>query len=709
MSTQTETHCTESWGSKLGVILAVAGSAVGLGNFLRFPGQAAANGGGAFMIPYFISFLLVGIPICWAEWTMGRYGGRFGFNSAPGIFSVLWRHPLAKYLGALGLMVPVIIYMYYVYIESWCLAYTWYYLNGDLDLGRNPALYGAFFSNYTGMAEHGSAFRHGIQAAFWFFLLVFFINFYFIYRGLTRGIEKFCKIAMPMLMLAAVVIALRVLTLPEQPLPLPWYESLPKALSETEWHRLQALALDSRSTPVVFKSDVEKAIGDHLQQQIRHAEGKSPDTVQVLPPAGFAKSEASYALNMAKLRVPESHERLHDWLHSARQRMTPERQSRLREIESRELSVDAGHGVSGGALAEMDRARRELLPELPAADVKAVTDSFQSVKEAGPLGNPEHLLVRELALELSEQPRTVLNGLGYMWNPDFEKLKDPSVWLAASGQIFFSLSVGFGVILTYASYLRRDDDVVLSGLTASTTNEFCEVCLGGLIAIPATFIFLGSALTMEAVSGSTFGLGFNTLPTVFANMPGGRWFGALWFGLLFLAAVTSSLSMLQPAIAFLEESFGLKRRISIAALGLMTLSGALTVIYFSGNAVVLSTMDDWIGTVGIYLLATIEVLVFGWIIGVDRGLEEAHRGADLRIPRFFRYILKYVTPVFLLTIFSTWLVQSLPDKISAMSDQPEVLLTVIFLVIVFAFLTLMVALASENWQRNGKGNREADV
>lgn len=73
------------------------------------------------------------------------------------------------------------------------------------------------------------------------------------------------------------------------------------------------------------------------------------------------------------------------------------------------------------------------------------------------------MLIRELALEASEQPRTVANGLGYMWNPDFEKLKDPSVWLAA-GQIFFSLSVGFGVILTYASYLRRDDDVVLSGL-----------------------------------------------------------------------------------------------------------------------------------------------------------------------------------------------------------------------------------------------------
>ena len=70
------THQQQEWGTRIGVILAVAGSAVGLGNFLRFPGQAAANGGGAFMIPYFCALLFLGIPIGWAEWAMGRYAGR---------------------------------------------------------------------------------------------------------------------------------------------------------------------------------------------------------------------------------------------------------------------------------------------------------------------------------------------------------------------------------------------------------------------------------------------------------------------------------------------------------------------------------------------------------------------------------------------------------------------------------------------------------
>src|SRR3990172_6208896 len=108
---------SQQWGSRLGVILAVAGSAVGLGNFLRFPGNAAQNGGGAFMIPYFCALILLGIPIGWAEWAMGRYGGRKGFHSAPAIMGILGRGSAARYLGVVGVLIPMVVYFYYVIIE----------------------------------------------------------------------------------------------------------------------------------------------------------------------------------------------------------------------------------------------------------------------------------------------------------------------------------------------------------------------------------------------------------------------------------------------------------------------------------------------------------------------------------------------------------------------------------------------------------------
>src|SRR5688500_6730511 len=140
--------------------------------------------------------------------------------------------------------------------------------------------------------------------------------------------------------------------------------------------------------------------------------------------------------------------------------------------------------------------------------------------------------------------QNVINGLGFMWYPQFEKLGDAQTWLAAAGQIFFSLSVGFGVIINYASYMKKKDDVVLSGLTASATNELFEVGFGGLITLTAAFVFLGLNGTIAAAAGGTFGLGFTTLPVVFAQMGTvGTFVGAVWFFMLFLAAITSSISM----------------------------------------------------------------------------------------------------------------------------------------------------------------------
>ncbi len=531
----------ENWGSRLGVILAVAGSAVGLGNFLRFPGQAALNGGGVFMIPYFVSLILLGIPICWLEWTIGRYGGTKGFNSAPGIFAVLWRHPVSKYFGALALIVPVGIYMYYVYIEAWCLAYAWDYLTGRMaEYPRDVVSYKTHFVRFVGMEYNGFLLREqgnenrmlGLQESVVFLAIVFVINFIFIYRGLTKGIELFCKFAMPTLILFAVIVLVRVLTL------------------------------------------------------------GTPD------------------------------------------------------------------------------------PARPEANIN--------------------------------------NALGFMWNPKtapgesiWTPLRNPQIWLAAAGQIFFTLSVGFGIILNYASYLRREDDVVLSGLTATSTNEFCEVCLGGLITIPAAYMFLAPTDLTPDVLKSGFQLGFMALPAVFARMPAGDLFGALWFFMLFAAAITSSLSMLQPAIAFFEEGFGMGRRLSVTCLGLITATGGLLVVYFSKDLIALDVLDFWVGTVCIFLLATIQVLVVGWAFGIGRAREEALRGAAFRVPEIFWFVLKYVSPLYLLIIFVAWCWQNVPAYFRGVAsmnsdDRGTVLLMLAFILLLLIFFSLLVNLAAKNWRAQGR-------
>lgn len=518
MDSRTELQGREHWGSRIGVIMAVAGSAVGLGNFLRFPGQAAQYGGGAFMIAYFLSLLAIGLPICWAEWAMGRRAGQAGYHSAPGIFHYFMGRA-GKYWGVVGVIVPVVIYMYYVMIESWCLGYALNFLMGAMHFG-SPAEAKEFFAKFVGLGENGSAMQMSLQTALPYLILAYVLNFWLIYRGLSRGIELFCTYAMPALLLLALVVLVRVMTLgtPDANFP---DRNVENGLGFM-WNPVKTI-LQVRDGEGNWKKE-EEVIGDRLLEQ------------------AWKKVEAE----------------------------------------------------------------------------------------------PEKYRIREVGV--------------------LEQLSNPQLWLAAAGQIFFSLSVGFGVILVYASYLRKEDDVVLSGLSATSANELCEVGLGGLITLPAAVAFLG----IGTVAGmtSTFALGFNVLPMVFSQMPLGFVFGFFFFFLLFLAAITSSLSMLQPGIAFLEESLGVGRKVSVALLGFITVCGTAFVVYFSRDLKALDTLDFWVGTFLIFILATLQVIVFGWVWGAQNGIDEANRGSILRLSPLWAFVLRYISPSFLLAIFVLWMAEN---------------------------------------------------
>ncbi len=513
----------ESWSTRIGVILAVTGGAVGLGNFLRFPGLAARYEGGAFMVPYFVALFVLGIPLAWAEWALGRYGGSRGLNSGPGIFRAIWPWRGAPYVGALVVFVPASVYMYYVFVEAWCLGYAWHMAAGHLNLGGQKAPYLEFFDQFVGARHHGSLFGPEGLGTLGFVAFCAAANLVLVYRGLARGIEWFCRLAMPALVFCALLVLVRVLTL------------------------------------------------------------GTPD------------------------------------------------------------------------------------PQFP--------------------------------------ERNVLAGLGFTWNPRtagkgfLESLANAQMWMDAAGQIFFSVAIGFGIIITYASYLKPDDDIALSGLTSCAGNEFCEVALGGMITIPAAFVFLGPAVVLASAQTSSFDLGFKTLPMVFQAMPLGQWVGTLFFLLLFLAAITSSVAMLQPCVAFAEEGLGLRRGPAVALIAVVTTAGLVYVLWFSAGQLALDTLDFWGGTFAIYVLATVQAILFGGVRGVDRGLEELRRGAEIRIPRGVGFLIKYVSPAYLLGVFAMWLYQNLtasPERNAfvAVLRVPEVCGSVVLLGVLAAVLIAAVAAAT---------------
>ena len=103
-------------------------------------------------------------------------------------------------------------------------------------------------------------------------------------------------------------------------------------------------------------------------------------------------------------------------------------------------------------------------------------------------------------------------------------------------------------------------------------------------------------------------------------------------------------------------------------------------------------------------MATIQVVFFAWVFGIEKGLREANRGASFRIPPFVGFVMKYVTPTFLIVIFILWIYNSAGDYLKAAAKNPDVLVTIIGLVLLAAFVAIMVKLAGANWARKLKGD-----
>jgi SNF family Na+-dependent transporter len=296
-----------------------------------------------------------------------------------------------------------------------------------------------------------------------------------------------------------------------------------------------------------------------------------------------------------------------------------------------------------------------------------------------------------------------INGLGFLWNPDFSALKSAKVWLAATGQVFFTLSLGMGVILTYASYLKKDDDVVLSGLTAASTNELAEVIIGGSIVIPAAFIFFGPDEIVNIANSGSFNLGFVTMPQIFNKIPWGSLFGFFWFFMLFLAGLTSSVSISQPAVAFLEDEFNISRKKAVTIFSIVSFFLCLPAMLFIHRGV-LDDLDFWGANFFIVLGATIEIILLAWVFGIDRAWEEMHLGAKMKLPRIFKFIIKYVTPTFLLVILGYWFVNDWWRVITMADVPPENVPFVLGIrIVLLVFFILLCVLVWKAWQ-----NREMD-
>ena len=404
----------DSWSGQTGFLLAAIGSAIGLGNIWRFPGVSYSNGGGAFLVPYLVALIFVGIPMLWLDYAVGH---KFRGSPPWALRKIIGG---GEFIGWFQTFVCFVIMVYYGAVLAWGVQYTIYSVNAAW--GDDPT---TFFTDTFLQVVPGDTFS---WAPAWSVMiplaLVWVLVLFVIGRGLSNGVEAANKVFLPLLVILFLALVVRALFLP-------------------------------------------------------------------------------------------------------------------------------------GAV----------------------------------------------------------EGLNAFFTPNWSALSDPKVWLAAFAQIFYSLSVGFGIMLTYASYLPKKTNLVGTGLVAAFANSSFEVLAGFGVFGTLGFMAHQQGVGVDKLQGLTgISLSFITFPTIINEMPGGALFGILFFLSLTLAGITSLISLLQVVGAAAAEKMGTTPLKAALVVGIPAAVVSVFVFGTTSGVYSLDVVDAYINQVGVLSSAIIMSAVTGVIL-----------------------------------------------------------------------------------------------
>ncbi len=438
------------WKTRMGFLLAALGSAVGLGNIWRFSYLCYKNGGGAFLIPYFIALVVAGIPLMILELGIGHKMR----GSAP--MSLAKINPHWEWVGWWAVIFVMFgIVLYYSVIISWCFNYLLYSIN--LAWGDDPNDF--FFKKFLGLTS-GPQEIGNIRSSILFSLaLVWFLNWFIVFRGIEKGIEKANKIFMPLLFFLTAIL--------------------------------------------VFWS----------------------------------------------LRLP-------------------------------------------GAL----------------------------------------------------------EGIKIYLKPDFSTLARPGVWIDAFSQIFFTLSLGFGIMIAYASYLPRKSDIVHNAYTISFLNCFYSFFAGFAVFSTIGYMAHHTGAKFQEVIRESIGLAFVAYPKSISLLPFlPQLFGILFFTTLFVAGLSSSISIIEAFTSAVMDKFNWKRKNVVTVLSILGFSGSI--IFVTGGGLYwIDIVDHFLSHYGLVMVGILEAVAVAWIYKAHRVRDHINHISVLNIGRWWDISVRYIVPGVLLLL-----------------------------------------------------------
>lgn len=244
-----------------------------------------------------------------------------------------------------------------------------------------------------------------------------------------------------------------------------------------------------------------------------------------------------------------------------------------------------------------------------------------------------------------------VDGLNAFFTPNWEAMKNYKVWLAAFGHIFFSLSVGFGIMLTYASYLKTKTNMTGSGVVVALANSSFEILAGIGVFAALGFMAYSAGSSVEDVVSGGIGLAFIAFPKIISSMgAGGDLFGFLFFASLTVAGITSMVSILQVPIAAFQDKLGwsLKKSVTIIAGG----SAVVSTLLFSTHSAItfVDIIDYFANNIGIVGGGLVSIILVSWFRRplLQQLKDHINQYASIKLGAVWNFLLTVVTPISLL-------------------------------------------------------------
>jgi NSS family neurotransmitter:Na+ symporter len=240
-----------------------------------------------------------------------------------------------------------------------------------------------------------------------------------------------------------------------------------------------------------------------------------------------------------------------------------------------------------------------------------------------------------------------IEGIKFYLTPDFSVLLKPKVWLAAYGQIFFTLSLAMGTLIVYASYLHEKSDITVNAFLTSIANCLTSFIAG--FAVFSTLGYLAQALgvSVKDVTTSGIGLAFVTYPMAISLLPvAARFFAALFFLLLLTLGIDSAFSMTEPVVESIVDKWNIKKKYVLPVICLL---GFLVGLPFTTKAGLywIDIADHFITNYGITVVGFLECIVIGYVLGAKKARTYINQVSEMQIGIWWDIFIKFLTPAFL--------------------------------------------------------------